>query len=108
MITSAVIDRFAQESPTSMMVQGLMERLFTSQRLDELFERYAQHQYTRELLFSQVGDLISLVVCGIQPSVNAAYRRKAQELKVSRTAVYDKLNGIEPEVSTALVRQSAD
>jgi len=107
MITSTVIERFAQESPTSMMVQGLMEHLFGEQGLNELFERHAQQQYTRELLFSQVVDLMSLVVCGIEPSVNAAYRRKAEALKVSRTAVYDKLNGIEPDVSSALVRNSA-
>ena len=37
---------------------------------------------------------MSLVVCGIYPSVNAAYRAKASSLNVSRTAVYGKLNGI--------------
>ena len=36
--------------------------------------------------------------------MNAAYHRKAPELPVSRTAVYAKLNGIEPEVSAALLR----
>jgi len=36
---------------------------------------------------------------GIHPSVYAAYKAKAQEITVFRTAVYDKLNGIEPEVS---------
>ncbi len=107
MIDTSVIERFAQESPTSIMVQGLMEYLFTSETLDTLFERQAQVQYTRNLLFSQVVNLMSLVVCGIQPSVNAAYRRQAKELNVSRTALYDKINGIEPEVSAALVRESS-
>lgn len=104
---TSVIERFAEESPTSIMVQGLMESLFASEGLNELFERHAQKQYTRKLLFSEIVDLMSLVVCGIQPSVNAAYRRKAKELSVSRTAAYDKLNGIEPEVSAALVRYSS-
>ena len=36
--------------------------------------------------------------------MSAAYRRKAPKLPVSRTAVYAKLNGIEPEVSAALLR----
>lgn len=102
-----VIERFAEESPTSVMVQGIMEHLFASDGLDALFKRHAQKQYTRELLFSDVVDLMSLVVCGIHPSVNAAYRRKAKALQVSRTAVYSKLNGIEPEVSGALLRHSA-
>ena len=35
------------------------------------------------------------------------YRAKAQQLNVSRTAVYDKLNGVEPEVSGAIVRETA-
>lgn len=87
MIDSSTIERFTQESPTSMMVQGLMEYLFTPETLDSLFERHARVQYTRNLLFSQVVNLMSLVVCGIQPSVNAAYRRRPKELNVSRTAL---------------------
>lgn len=106
MFETAIVERFAQETPTSLMVQGLMEYLLTPTALDQIFERNAQEQYTRNLLFSQVVDLMSQVVCGIQPSVNAAYRRQSQKLSVSRTAVYDKLNGIETPVSAALVRYS--
>ena len=101
---NSIIERFAEESPTSLMVQGLMTRVFAHQELDELFEACAQAQYTRALLFSQVVEVMSLVVCGIQPSVNAAYRRQAKALGVSRTSVYNKLNGIEPAVSAAMVR----
>jgi hypothetical protein len=108
MMNSPIIERFAEESPTSLMVQGLMEHLFAQQELDALFEQQAQAQYTRDLLFSEVVDLMSLVVCGLQPSVNRAYQRKAKELQVSRTAVYDKLNRMEPEVSAALVRYSSE
>lgn len=50
---------------------------------------------------------MSLVVCGIYPSVNAAYRAKAKEINVTRTAVYNKLNGVELSVSAALVRETA-
>ena len=50
---------------------------------------------------------MSLVVCGIYPSVNATYRARSQQLDVSRTAMYDKLNGREPIVSAALVRETA-
>ena len=71
MIDSSMIERFAKESPTSIMVQGLMEHLFTEETLDPLFERHAQVQYTRNLLFSQVVNLMSLVVCGIRPLHNS-------------------------------------
>ena len=69
------------------MVRGLMERVFNKEQLDSIFENHATRQYTRELLFSSIVDLMSLVVCGIYPSVNAAYRAKASSLNVSRTAV---------------------
>jgi hypothetical protein len=102
-----IFDRFVEHSPLSIMVRGLMERVFNNEQLDKIFEKNARSQYTRELLFSSVVNLMSLVVCGIYPSVNAAYRKKASELNVSRTAVYDKLNGIEPAVSAALLRETS-
>jgi len=40
-------------------------------------------------------DLISTVVCEIYQLVNAAYRASSQQLNVSSTATYDKLNGVE-------------
>ena len=49
-----------------------MERVFEPTALDKLFETHAVKQYTRELLFSNVVSLISLVVSGIHPSVSAA------------------------------------
>ncbi|MEM8604030.1 MAG: transposase [Cyanobacteria bacterium P01_H01_bin.121] len=84
-----------------------MEKALRPQRLNELFEQHAQEQYTRELLFSNLVNLMSLVVCGICPSVNAAYRVQAQELNVTRNAVYSKLNGVELQVSAALLRTTA-
>ncbi len=102
-----VFERFVQESPVSVMVRGLLEKVLCSQTLDELFERSAKAQYTRELLFSTLVNLISLVVCGIRPSVHAAYQASALEIGVSLTSVYNKLNGIEPTISAQLVRETA-
>lgn len=103
----AIFERFIEQSPVSVMVRGLMERVFAPEAMNALFEATAQVQYTRELLFSHVVDLMSLVVCAIHPSVHAAYRAKAKDMTVSLSAFYDKLNGIEPEVSRALVQQTA-
>jgi IS4 transposase len=104
---SQVFDAFVQESPMSVMMRGLMESVFRPQRLDEIFETHSKLQYTRELLFSSVVDLLSLVVCGIHPSVSAAYKAKATRLNVSRGAIYQKLNGVEIGVSAALVQETA-
>lgn len=103
----AIFERFVEQSPVSVMVRGLMERVFAPSRMEELFEATAKVQYTRELLFSSIVELMSLVVCAIHPSVHAAYQAKARDMNVSLSAVYAKLNGIELEVSRALVQQTA-
>jgi hypothetical protein len=104
---SSIFDAFVKESPISMMMRGLMEVMFRPQRLDEIFESHSKLQYTRELLFSGLVKLLSLVVCGIHPSVNAAYKANAEEVNVTRGALYQKLNGVELKVSAALLRETA-
>lgn len=101
---SEIFDRFAQESPLTVMVRVLLEAALPPSGLDELFEKTATVQYTRELLFSQLVGLMCQVTCGIQPSVNAAYREQSTEISVSRTALYNKLNRMETGVSRALVQ----
>ena len=102
-----VFTAFVEQSPVSVMMCALMERIFRPQRLDEIFETHAKVQYTRELLFSTLVNLLSLVACGIRPSMNAAYKAKAMEMTVNRSAVYQKLNGVETQVSAALLRETA-
>ena len=104
---SHIFDAFVKASPVSIMMRGLLETVFRPQRLDEIFESHSKLQYTRELLFSNLVNLMSLVVCGVHPSVNAAYKAKAEELNVTRGALYQKLNGVETEVSAALLRETA-
>lgn len=107
MLLGQVFERFIQKSPVSVMVRGLLEKVLCPQTLDKLFESSAKTQYTRELLFSTLVNLISLVVCGIHPSVHAAHQALGEEIGVSVTSVYNKLNGIEPTVSAELVKEIA-
>lgn len=104
MILSDVFDRFAQDSPLTVMAQGILENALDPTALDQLFEDAAEQQYTKKLLFSSVVDLMSLVVCRIQPAINAAYKDKADTLPVTIQAVYGKVNHVEPVTSAALVR----
>jgi IS4 transposase len=104
----AIFDQFVEASPVSVMVRGIMERIFEPKALDELFERTATKQYTKELLFSTVVGLMSLVVSGIHPTVSAAYKSLEKVVGVSRPALYGKLNGMEASTSQALVRHSVD
>ena len=107
MLLNSIFDRFVRDSPVAVMVRGLLENVLTPPSVDAIFEQHAVNQYTRELLFSQTVDLMGQVVCGVYPSTNAAFQQQRKRFTVSRTAVYDKLNGIEPQVSAALVRQTA-
>lgn len=98
---------FMEERPIAVMARGVLENLLHSEKIDELFQRTAQVQYTRELAFSTVVDLMGQVVLGVQPSVHAAHQAQAETIGVSDQAIYDKLNGVEPGVSAELVRNSA-
>jgi hypothetical protein len=99
---SAIFEQFVQASPINVMLRAIMERIFSADKLDELFEDTAEKQYTRELLFSSVVGLMSLVVSGIHPSVNAAYKALEKQIGMSKPALSGKLNGLEPRISQVL------
>jgi IS4 transposase len=101
-----IFERFLHEAPISVMFRALLERALDPNELNRLFEQTAISQYTRELLFSSIVDLMSLVVCGIKPSVRSAYLASLGEITASLTAVYEKLQGLEPGVCRGLVRDT--
>lgn len=104
MILGEVFERFIAESRFCVMLRVLLEQSLPAEEIDALFEQQAQRQYHRELLFSTVVNLMSLVVCGISPSLNAAYQAKARGIGVTIQAVYQKPNGMEPQIVEALLR----
>ena len=71
-----------------MMARAVLERLLDASRLDALFARTAERQYTRELLFSSLVQLMSEVVLGVHPTVHAAYQANKAAIGVSTTALY--------------------
>ena len=106
MLLGEVFERFLQQSPVCVMVRASLEQVFAPAQLDALVEDTAVLQYTRELLFSSVVDLMSLVVCRVHPSVHAAYVQRRKEVAVTVRAVYDKLNHLEPAVGRALAQHT--
>jgi IS4 transposase len=106
MMLDAVFERFVAGAPIAVMAQLGFERVLDPSWLDELFEEYRGRQYERELLFSTVVDVVALVALGLQPSVHAAARSR-ESLRVSLSALYDKINHTEPALGRALVQQSA-
>jgi len=107
MLLDTVFAPFIKERPICVMARAVLERLLDAPRIDALFARTAQHQDTRELLFSSLVQLMSEVVLGVHPTVHAAYQAHKAAIGVSTTALYNKLDRVETGVSAALVRDSA-
>jgi hypothetical protein len=106
-VISAIFERFVEKTPVTVMVRAIMERIFAPEKLEQLFQDNAENQYTKELLFSHLVGLMGLVVCGIHPSVHAAYKALEKVIGVSKVALYAKINGQETKISQALVRYSS-
>ena len=107
MLLDTIFAPFVKERPICVMARAILERLLDTPRLDDLFARTAERQYTRELLFSSLVHLMSDVGLGVHPTVHAAYQAQKDTIGVSTTALYNKLDRVETEVSAALGRDSA-
>ena len=103
MVLGDMFERFILDAPMPVLFRLLMERALDPQELDRMFESAATRQYTRELLFSSIVDLIATVVCRIKPSVRRAYL-DSSGIVATLTAVYEKLKGTESAVCRSLVR----
>ena len=108
MLLDPLFSPFLAASPLSVMARSLIEHTLAPTDLDRLFEDHAKKQYTRKVTFSSLVELISLVVCGKQPSVCSAYQTNPGSVAASLTAVYNKLHGIEDSISSLLVEQTAE
>lgn len=107
MLLGKVFEPFLEKRPVCVMARAVLERLFDADRLDGLFERTANRGYTRQLLFSSLVRLMGDVVTGVRPSVHAAFQAAEDDWPVSLTALYNKLDRVETQVSAELVRDSA-
>jgi hypothetical protein len=102
-----VLDRFVELAPVTVMHRGLLENVFSPEKLNAIFHHEADAQYQRELLFSTVVDLTAQVVCRVSPSTRAAYTNSQEEISVALASVYNKLQNVELQTSEALVRHTA-
>jgi hypothetical protein len=107
MLLGKVFDRFVAASPIAVATRGVLEHALSAEALDGLFQKSAQSQYTRDLLFSTCVDLMGSVVCRVHRSINAAYRADVDRVGVSVKALYEKLAHVEPTVSAEVVRHTA-
>jgi len=106
MLFQELIDRFAQGTPLTVMTRAVLEHTLDPEPLNQLFEKEAQTQYTRDLLFSQVIAVMGLVVCGFYSSPHAVYRKRKDLFPVTLKCFYEKLNGIELPLMQAMLRDN--
>jgi len=101
-----------QVVPLGVMVRGTMEWLLDQPMLETLFQQHAPDQYTRELTISTLVGLFIQVSTGARRSVHAAYKADqiadAPTIGTTYQAVYGKLGRLQPAVSEAVVRYSAE
>src|SRR5881394_1438939 len=103
MLFEPLFERFASGTPLSVMTRALLENVLQPGPLDELFERLAQKQFTRELLFSTVVETMALVACRIYKSPRAVYTENSGWFPVTLKCVYEKIAGVELPVMRELV-----
>ena len=108
MEVSAILNRFMEQSPIPVMARSLLERALTPAKLNSWFDKVAKRQYTRDLLFSSIFELMSLVVMKSYPSVNAAYQAEKANIGVSIASVYNKLNCLEEQVLATMLCDTSE
>jgi IS4 transposase len=107
MVLGKAFEKFVDGSPVCVMIRGSLEYALSAEFVNEIFAQTALRQYTRDLLFSSVVDLMGGVVCQVFPSVYAGYQKQQKRFPVRRRALYGKINHVEPRVTRQLVVQTA-
>ena len=107
MTSNDFFDRCADKFPLAVATRVLLERTLAPKVLDDFFELVAREQYVKSVLFSDLVALMSTVVHRMHRSVHAAYFKSSAASKIKLSALYDKINNIEPRVSAAFVADHA-
>ena len=106
-IMQAFLNRLIHVSPIPVMVRATLESVLSPEAVNRIFVEHAVSQSQRVLLFSNVVELMMLVVCRLKPSVFAAFTHLKESLGVSAKSLYNKLSLVEPQVSRMLVVETA-
>lgn len=103
----AIRNRLVEQAPFAMLVRGCIDWFFEPEFLDALAEDAFRTNYTRDIRFSDLVELLLPVVFD-SGSVRTSFRSSARLAEVATlTSFYAKLNGVDPEASRELVRRTA-
>lgn len=101
-----IFQNFVSARPVAVATQLIARRILDSDLIDQLFRDNAALQYEQTLLFSSLSYLMMGVTLGKHKSVNAGHKKMAEQLGVSITSIYNKLQRIEPQTTRAFVKYS--
>jgi hypothetical protein len=104
---ASILERYEAKFPLVVMIRLVLEGLIDSE-FDRVFEKERSRQYHREVLFSDMGKIVSDVVLRLAPSPFHAFNQHKEALQVSATAFYNKLNRIETLTTEAIVATCAE
>lgn len=102
-----LLDRFVSKCPLAVLAQ-FATRAVIGDEVDRIFKEHRSRQYERTLTFSAMATAVSDVVLRFADNFRQAYTAHKENLRVSLTSFYNKINGTELPISEALVTRSAE
>jgi hypothetical protein len=89
---AAIYSQYENHSPFAVLIRVVLQVILPAQKMDELFNKTADKQYERNLLFSTLMVLMLEVVMRTSPSIHHSYRQHQDSIPVSFQSIYNKLN----------------
>ena len=83
---SEMFENLRAKVPMPLMAKLVMDRALPPEKVDTWFEENRDRQYTRDLLFSTVFELMNLVAVKVFTSTHAAYQADKEAMAVSVTS----------------------
>jgi hypothetical protein len=65
------------------LFRGVFGRVFSDERMDQVFRDHKERQVESEVVFSSLIDLVTPVVSGGKPSVHASYQERQEQMGVA-------------------------
>ena len=107
MVLPAILDPYAEGAAPAVMTRIALGWMIEETSLDPILEEVAVGQYDREFLLGHFVQVMADVACGFRRSLRAAFLKRQLNLVASISAFYRKLARMEPDVSAAVVRETA-
>ena len=106
-MSSKIFDRFVNKAPFAVMTRALAQD-FIGNELNSVFDDNREVQYEYIASFQAVAATVADVALNFSENFNQAYKEHKDELNVTRQSFYGKTRGVEPAVSEAIVKHSAE